>query len=80
MHLIGAVARTSGGGTDPDLVATLPAFARPHRFVYQIVHTFDGAYADLVITPAGQVELIDPRSPMVTDTSFVSLEGLSYQP
>jgi hypothetical protein len=45
-----------------------------------VPHTFDGTYADVVINTAGQIYVIDPRSPAVTDLSFVSLEGISYQP
>jgi hypothetical protein len=45
-----------------------------------VTHTLAGTYADLVITPAGQINLIDPRPPLATDLRFVSLEGLSYQP
>jgi hypothetical protein len=81
VNLDGAVARTSGAGRHANLVGTIPEpGARPHRDVYLITHTFDGTYADLVITPAGRIDLIDPRPPMVTGTSFVSLAGLSYQP
>jgi hypothetical protein len=81
VNLDGAVARTSGAGAGANLIGTIPEpGARPHRDVYLITHTFNGTYADLVITPTGHIELIDPRSPMVTDTSFVSLAGLSYQP
>jgi hypothetical protein len=35
--------------------------------VYTIVHTFNGTYADLAITPNGQIAVIDPRPPMVKD-------------
>jgi hypothetical protein len=81
VHLSGAVARTSGTGANANLVGTITEpGARPHRDVHLITHTFSGTYADLVITPAGQIDIIDPRSPMVTDTSFVSLADLSYQP
>jgi hypothetical protein len=43
------------------------------------VHTFNGTYADVAITPSGQIELIDPRTPAVKDYSFVSLECITYQ-
>ena len=55
------------------------ARAAPGHFVYTIVHTFDGTYADLVIEPNGQIGLINPRSPMVTEYTFVSLEGITYR-
>lgn len=80
VYLSGAVAQTSAIGTGANTVGTVPAGLRPHRDVYLITHTFPGTYADLVITPAGQINLIDPRPPLATDLSFVSLEGLSYQP
>jgi hypothetical protein len=85
VHLVGAVARTSGTepdetGTGAKLVGTVPAVARPRRNVYQIVHTNSGTYANVVITTAGHIRIIGPRPPMVTDLSFVSLDGLSYQP
>ena len=80
VYLSGAVARTSASGTGANTVGTVPVGFRPHRDVYLITHTFAGTYADLVITPAGQIDLIDPRPPLATDLSFVSLEGLSYQP
>jgi hypothetical protein len=80
VHVFGAVARTSATGSGANLIGTLPAGLAPSRDVYQIVHTFNGTYADVSITPAGQIFLIGARAPMVNDPSFVSLEGLSYQP
>jgi hypothetical protein len=80
VYLSGAVEQTSAGGTGVNTVGTVPVGLRPHRDVYLITHTFAGTYADLVITPAGQINLIDPRPPLATDLRFVSLEGLSYQP
>jgi hypothetical protein len=80
VYLHGAVARTSAAGPGANLIGTVPAGLRPHRDVHEIVHTNFGTYADLVITPAGQIDIIDPRPPMVTDLSFVSLEGISYLP
>jgi hypothetical protein len=46
--------------------------------VYEIVQTFLGTYADVAVTPSGQVVLIDARS-LPTYTALVSLEGISYQ-
>jgi hypothetical protein len=80
VYLSGAVERTSASGTGVNTVGTVPVGFRPHRDVYLITHTFAGTYADLVVTPAGQIDLIDPRPPLATDLRFVSLEGLSYQP
>jgi hypothetical protein len=79
VHLYGAVYEHAAGG-DPDLVGTVPAFARPGRYVYELVSTELGTYADVVITPAGQINLIAPRSPLLTAFGLVSLEGISYQP
>jgi hypothetical protein len=79
VHLQGAVKQTSAIGSDANLIGTLPPAASPNRVVYAIVHTFDGTYADIAISPNGQIALIDPRPPAVTDYSFVSLEGISYE-
>jgi hypothetical protein len=83
VHLQGAATLTSLSGNFR-LLATLPAIIRPSRTVYTIVHTFEGTYADLAIQPNGQVQLIDPRSPMgngdTFDYTFVSLEGVTYHP
>jgi hypothetical protein len=78
VHLVGAVTQTSGTETGTKLVGTVPAAARPSQDVYQIVHTNTGTYAGVVITSAGQIRIIGPRPPMVTDLNFVSLEGISY--
>jgi hypothetical protein len=81
VHLSGAVARTSATGAGANLVGTISEpGARPHRDVHEIVATSNGTYADVVITPAGQIKIIDPRSPMVTDLDLVSLSGLNYKP
>jgi hypothetical protein len=85
VHLQGAVTHgivIVGHGSRglPSLIGTLPAAARPTRDVYTIVHTFNGTYADLAIAPNGQISVIDPRPPAVTDLSFVSFEGITYQP
>ena len=65
---------------DASLVATLPPAARPDRYVYEIVHTLDGTYADVSIFADGEIRVIDPRPPMVRDYGFVSLEGVTYAP
>jgi hypothetical protein len=79
VHLQGAVTQTGTAGTTPNLIGTLPAAAAPGHKVYTIVHTFNGTYADLAILPDGDLELIDPRPPMVKDYSFVSLESITYR-
>ena len=78
IHLEGGLQQTSPSGPNALLLGTLPVVARPTRTVYTIVHTFSGTYADLAITPSGQLLVIPPRPPAVTDVSFVSLEGISY--
>lgn len=68
-------------GVDPNLLGTLPAGPDvPERNVFAIAHTNFGTYADLEINTSGQIWLIDPRPPGVKDYSFVSLEGISYDP
>ena len=79
VHLQGAVTQVATSSPDPNLLATLPAAACPDRIVYTIVHTFDGTYADVAISPGGQINLINPRPPAVMDYSFVSLEGITYE-
>lgn len=80
VHLLGEVRQTSATGPDEYLVGTVPGDARPSRYVYELVATFYGTYADVVITPAGQIYVIDARSPLNTAAALVSLEGISYQP
>jgi hypothetical protein len=61
------------------VIGTLPAAAAPGHTVHEIVHTYLGTYADLVIFPTGKLVLSNPRSPMVKDYSFVSLESITYR-
>jgi hypothetical protein len=79
VHLVGAAKQINAGGTNPNLLGTLPAAASPKRTVYTIVHTFNGTYADVAITPSGQILLINPRPPAVKDFSFASLESITFQ-
>jgi hypothetical protein len=79
IHLQGAVTQTSTSGTTPNVIGTLPAAAAPGHTVHEIVHTYLGTYADLVIFPTGKLVLSNPRSPMVKDYSFVSLESITYR-
>ena len=79
VHLVGAAKQSTTGGSNPNLLGTLPAAASPSRVVYTIVHTFNGTYADIAINPNGQIGLIDPRPPAIKDYSFVSLECITYQ-
>ena len=79
VHLLGAAKQINAGGANANLLGTLPAAASPKRTVYTIVHTFDGTYADLAISPNGEITVISPREPAVQDFSFVSLESITYQ-
>ena len=79
VHLEGAVTQTNAtsvGGSDPNLIGTLPAAASPSQTVFTIVHTGSGTYADLAINPQGQIFLI---SSFNTNATFVSLEGITYR-
>jgi hypothetical protein len=82
VHLEGALTQTnpnSVNGSNPNLIATLPAEARPPHTVYTIAHTASGTYTDLAITELGEIFVLAPRPPAVTDFSFVSLEGITYR-
>ena len=79
VHLQGAVRQTSTSGTGANQIGSLPPAARPTHTVFTIVHTFNGTYADLAVLPNGQIDLIDPRPPMVRDYTFVSLESITYR-
>jgi hypothetical protein len=48
--------------------------------VHVVVHTYLGTYADLTIYPSGALTLTAPPQPFVTDYTFVSLEGITFQP
>jgi hypothetical protein len=76
VHLQGAASKTSSAASN--VLGTIIPGAPQNRVVYTIVHTFDGTYADIAINPNGQIALIDPRPPAVTDLSFVSLESITY--
>jgi|HubBroStandDraft_2_1064218.scaffolds.fasta_scaffold35961_1 hypothetical protein len=80
VHLFGAVRQVSATGAGVNTVGTVPAFARPDRYVYELIETFWGTYADVVITPAGQINLIGGRYPLTSSFGVVSLDGISYQP
>jgi hypothetical protein len=66
----------------PNLLGTLLHAGpyAPQRNVFTIAHTNFGTYVDVSILTNGQIWLIDPRPPAVKDYSFVSLEGISYNP
>jgi len=79
IHLEGAVT-TPNVQNPSSLIAVLPPAARPNRNVFTIVHTFGGTYADLAIDTQGRIGVIAPQRPAARDFSYVSLEGVSYQP
>jgi len=79
VHLQGAAKQISTVGTGANRIGTLPKAARPSRNVFVLVHTFAGTYADLEVAKNGNINVIDPRPPAVTDLSFVSLEGITYR-
>ena len=79
VHLQGAVHQTSGSGPGANVIGTLPAAATPSYTVHEVVPTSAGTYADLTIQPSGAISLTNPPPPLVTDYTFVSLEGITYQ-
>jgi hypothetical protein len=79
IHLEGAVTQTNANDPISDEIATLPQAAYPSRNVYAIVHTFDGTYADVWIGTNGTISVIGARGPAVTDLSFLSLEGITWE-
>ena len=80
VHLQGAAKQISLKPPFQIVLGSLPPAARPTRDVFTIVHTFAGTYADLEIESNGTIAVIGPPSPAVEDLSFVSLEGITYQP
>jgi len=78
VHLQGAAMQTSGG-TGAGLIGTLPPAARPSHNVFTIVLTNGGTYADLKVGRNGQLNLVAPPAPLVTDFALVSLEGITYR-
>jgi hypothetical protein len=80
IHLEGAAKQI---GLRPPLqrvLGTLPPAARPARDVYVIAHSFNGTYADLEIETNGTIYVYGAGAPATEDLSFVSLEGITYQP
>jgi hypothetical protein len=78
VHLQGTAMQTSGG-TGARRVGTLPPAARPSHNVFTIALTNGGTYADLEVGRNGQVSLVAPQPPLITDFGLVSLEGISYR-
>jgi hypothetical protein len=79
VHLQGTLMQTSGSGTGAARLGTLPSAARPSHNVFTIVLTNGGTYADLEVARNGQLNLIAPRPPAITDFGLVSLEAISYR-
>ena len=80
VHLQGAVAPAQVACTGFCFIGLLPRAARPARQVNTIVHTFNGTYADLIITVNGDLFVSPPPSPLIADYSFISLESVTYRP
>jgi hypothetical protein len=80
VHFQGDAYQTTASGTSPNLVATLPAAIWPKYDVYTVVACAGGAYADLVITPNGQIDMLDPRPPAAKNYTVVSLSPITYRP
>jgi hypothetical protein len=73
VYLSGSVFQTSG--TD-QVLATLPAAARPSKTLFIAVYTLDDTQGYLVIYPSGQIEAwSDPAS---NAQGFTSLAGISF--
>ena len=79
VYLQGAALQYNNMGTDAAAIAVLPPAARPAHNVFTIVITNESAYADLEIASNGQITVINPRPPAVSDNAFVSLDGVSYR-
>jgi hypothetical protein len=73
VYLSGSVFQTSG--TD-QVLATLPAAARPSKTLFITVYTLDDTQGYLVIYPSGQIEAWS--SPASNAQGFTSLAGVSY--
>jgi hypothetical protein len=80
VHLQGAARQISLKPPLQRVLGTLPPAARPSRDVFTITHTFQGTYADVEIETNGTIYVIGAAGPAVEDLSFVSLEGITYQP
>jgi hypothetical protein len=80
VHLQGAAKRISTTTPNEQIIGTLPPAARPNRDVFTVAHTFNGTYADVVVEPNGVIFVQGAAYPALNDPSFVSLEGITYQP
>jgi hypothetical protein len=80
VHLQGALGPAEVPCLSDCFIGRLPKAARPTRALTTIVHTFNGTFGQLVIAPSGDISIIDPQSPLVTDYSFISLEGVTFRP
>jgi hypothetical protein len=80
VHLQGAATQTSTTGANANVIGTLPPSARPVAGLITIAHTFNGTFSELYIAPDGTIRALPASPPAVGDLSFVSLEGVTYQP
>ena len=62
-------------------IARLDPAAAPASYVYTIVDTFAGTYADLAISPDGTITLLGTQmgGSLLTRPYYVSLDGVTYQ-
>jgi hypothetical protein len=81
VHLEGAVTQLGCCSEDPNLVGWLsPELPRPSHNVFTIADTNFGTYVDVSILTDGSIHVTgSARPPAVTDLSFLSLEGITYQ-
>lgn len=80
LHAVDQFNAQPGGASQPTLIGAVPPAAAPARDLVTVVHTFLGTYATLEINTSGQLFAFGPPPSAVTDLSFVSLEGVSYEP
>ncbi|MBV9197834.1 MAG: hypothetical protein JO168_27170 [Solirubrobacterales bacterium] len=78
VHLEGGIQQRSCCSGFVGFIAN-PLF-RPSWDVFEIVHTFNGTYADIAILTDGSIDVIDPRPPAVRDYpyTYVSLNGITF--
>jgi hypothetical protein len=72
VYLAGAVDQSSG----TDLIAVLPASARPKHTLIISTYTFAGVIGTLLIAPDGSVSIVG--NPQSTAQLFTSLAGISF--
>ena len=87
VHLKGGLTQAGTTSSSPGVtwvntaIARLDPAAAPASYVYTIVHTFAGTYADLAISPDGTITLLGTQmgGSLLTQPYYVSLDGVTYQ-